>query len=275
MNTTLTSLKQTTAVVSFALAAFAGTMPVQAVTFSAGDAVLVLYDGTTEYYRNLGSASTLTSGGADFNISASFMSQLTGPIEYTIIGGNAANFGSLPTSTFEGSAIPSTNTSVITGWTASRNGAINQQNYWNAIVGWNGQVGSIAGSEHTLAASDARAFSAFFGTDDKLAGAFPLRMSSNIETTLYLLGRNFLSPGDQTAQSGLGQAMLSLLGTGEGRFTFGTTAAAPVPVPAAVILFGSGLIGLVGMARRAQARRVLPAGRATLLSNRDLARPAH
>ena len=219
----------------------------QALTFNAGDAVLVIYGNGTEYYRNLGSSSAIP---ASVTIASSFMSQLGGanPLEYTILGGNAANFGAAPTSTFEGSAIPSTNTTVTTGWTAARNGAINQQQYWNTIVNWATQVGTIAGSEHVLASSDTKSFSAFFGTLDRLNGAFPLRMSSNIDSALYLLGRNFLPLGTQTAQSALGQAMLTLLaGAGNGQLTFTASA---VPLPAAVVLFGSGLIGLIGIARR-------------------------
>ena len=221
------------------------TQQAQALTFNAGDAVLVIYGNGTEYYRNLGPSSAIPSS---VTIASSFMSQLGGaaPIEYTIIGGNAANFGALPTSTFEGSAVPSTNVSALSGWTAARNGNISQQTYWNTIVGWAGQVGAIAGSEHVLAASETNSFSSFFGTLDRLNGAFPLRMSSNIDSALYLLGRDFLPAGTQTAQSAFGQANLTLVaGTGAGNFTF-----APVPIPAAVVLFGSGLIGLIGIARR-------------------------
>ena len=221
----------------------------QALQFNAGDAVLVLYGNGTEYYRNLGSASLLQAG-ANITINSSFMSQLGGanPIEYTILGGNAANFGALPTSTFEGSAIPSTNLSSITGWSTTRNGNIDQQQYWNTIVGWAGQVATIAGSEHVLGASEANSFSSFFGTADRLNASFPLRMSASIDSALYLLGRNFLPIGTQTPQNALGQANLTLV-AGAGQFTF-----APVPIPAAVILFGSGLAALVGLARRKSAQ---------------------
>ena len=219
----------------------------QALTFNAGDAVLVIYGNGTEYYRNLGPSSAIPSS---VTIGASFMSQVGGalPIEYTILGGNAANFGAAPTSTFEGSAVPSTNVSSLSGWTAGRNGLIDQGQLWNTIVNWAGQVSTITGSEHVLASSDTRSFSSFFGTADRLNAAFPLRMSSNIDTNLFLLGRSFLPVGTQTAQSALGQAMLTVLaGTGNGQLTFAVSA---VPIPAAVVLFGSGLIGLIGIARR-------------------------
>jgi hypothetical protein len=229
--------------------------PAQALQFNASDAVLVLYGNGTEYYRNLGAVSSLVSGGANVTIDQSIMSQLGGaaPIEYTILGGNAANFGALPTSTFQGSAVPASNTGVTTGWSSSRNGQIDQGQYWNTIVNWAGQVGTISGTEHVLGASDSRSFTSFFGTSDTLNGAFPRRMSSNIESTLNLLERAFLPAGTQTAQSSLGQGLLTLIaGSGAGQFTF-TGDVAPVPVPAAAILFGSGLIGLAGLARRSRA----------------------
>jgi hypothetical protein len=219
----------------------------QALTFNAGDAVLVIYGNGTEYYRNLGPSSAIPSS---VTIASSFMSQLGGaaPIEYTIIGGNAANFGAAPTSTFEGTAVPSTNVSALSGWTPGRNGSIDQGQYWSAIVNWATQVGTIAGSEHVLGATETNSFSSFFGTLDRLAAAFPLRMSSTIDTNLFLLGRNVLPVGTQVAQNPLGQAMLTILaGSGNGQLTFTASA---VPLPAAVVLFGSGLIGLIGIARR-------------------------
>ncbi len=230
--------------------------PAQALQFSAGDAVLVLYGNGTEYYRNLGSVSSLVSGGANVTIDQSIMTQLGGaaPIEYAILGGNAADFGATPTSTFQGSAIPATNTSLLTGWTSARNGQIDQGQLWNTLVNWQTQVATISGTDHVLSASDSRSFTSFFGTSDTLGGAFPRRMSSNIESTLNLLERTFLPVGTTTAQTGLGQGLLTLIaGTGAGQFTFTGGEVAPVPVPAAVILFGSGLIGLAGLARRTRA----------------------
>ncbi|OAI49802.1 hypothetical protein AYO43_00030 [Nitrospira sp. SCGC AG-212-E16] len=241
------------AVAGVAAAALASPLTAaQALEFNVGDAVLVVYGNGTEYYRDLGAESTLLSNpSTTLTIDSSFMSQLGGasPIKYTIFGGNAANFGATPTSTFEGSKIPSTNVSTLSGWTAARNGAIDQGQLWNTLVNWHGQVSTIAGSEGVLAASDTRSFSSFFGTADHLAGSFPLQMSSAIDSQLFLLGRTFLPVGTQTAQSGLASALLS----SAGNFTF-TPGAAPVPIPAAVVLFGSGLIGLIGIARRSRSR---------------------
>lgn len=245
------SLMKRATIAAVAAAALIGPVTAaQALQFSAGDAVLVLYGNGTEYYRNLGTLANLSSpGGSSFTINSSFMSQLGGvaPIEFTILGGTAANFGAAPTSTFEGSAIPSTNTSATTGWSSSRNAFIDQTQLWNTLVNWAGQVGTIAGSEGVLGASDSRSFTNFFGTADRLNGAFNLRMSANADSDLFLLTRAFLPQGTQIAQDALGKATL----TAGGQFTFAPVA--PVPVPAAVILFGSGLVALVGLARRKRA----------------------
>lgn len=230
--------------------------PAQALEFGASDAVLVLYGNSTEYYKNLGPVSSLLSGGANVTIDQSIMSQLDGaaPIKYSLIGFNAASFAMDPTVTYQGSAIPHTNTTLLSGWTAGRNGQLDQGQYWNTFRNWQGQLSTIPGTDNVLAASDTRSFTSFFGTSDKLNASFPLRMSSNIDSVLHLLGRDFLPIGDQTAQTGLGQALLTLIaGTGAGQFTFTGGEVAPVPVPAAVILFGSGLIGLAGLARRTRA----------------------
>jgi len=246
----LTALKRTAAVLAATTTlAFAGLSgEAQALTFNAGDAVLVLYGNGTEYYRNLGSISNLASGGVSpFTIDSSFMSQLgaTNTIQYTIVGVVGPNFATTPTSTIEGSKIAASNTSSISGWTATRNGGIQQQTYFSKLGQWQNLLSSISGTEHTLGSGDPAAFTQAtnFGTGNTLGGAFPLQMSNNLDTTLHLLTRAFLPNGDQTAQTELGMATL----TAGGLFTF-TPAA--VPVPAAVILFGSGLIGLVGMARR-------------------------
>src|SRR5262245_19444954 len=244
----LTALKQTLAVfAATATLAFAGLSgEAQALTFNAGDAVLVLYGNGTEYYRNIGPISNLGTL-SPFTIDSAFMSQLGGgnPIQYTIVGAVGPNFATTPTSTIEGSKIAASNTSSISGWTAARNGSIQQQTYFSKLGQWQNLLSSISGSEHTLSSGDAAAFTkdTNFGTGHTLGGAFPLQMSNTLDTTLHLLTRAFLPNGDQTAQTEMGMATL----TAGGLFTF---TAAAVPVPAAVILFGSGLVGLVGMARR-------------------------
>src|SRR5262245_8501494 len=250
INTMLKQIKQMTAAIAFMVVAFVGTTPAHALQFNAGDAVLALYGNGTEYYRKLGTISSLTSGGVSpFTIDNSFMSQLGGanPIQYTIVGVTGPNFSTTPTTTIEGSKIAASNTSSLSGWTSTRNGSIQQNTYFLKLGQWQNLLSTISGTEHTLSAGDPAAFTQAtnFGTGNTLGGSFPLQMSTALDTTLHLLTRAFLPNGNTTAQTELGTAML----TAGGLFTF-TAGAAPVPVPAAAVLFATGMIGLVGIARR-------------------------
>ena len=82
------------------------------------------------------------------------------------------------------------------------------------------------------------------GIADSLADGFNLAMASNLDQILNVVnGDPFASGSPVTA---MGQALLS--GNGLFKITGGPLAA--VPVPAALVLFGTGIIGLVGIARR-------------------------
>ena len=73
------------------------------------------------------------------------------------------------------------------------------------------------------------------------------RGSSDIDQTLYLLERT-------GAAGTLAAATTGFLNSLTGQFVVGN--AAPVPVPAAAVLFASGIVGLVGLARRQMSRLV-------------------
>jgi hypothetical protein len=69
--------------------------------------------------------------------------------------------------------------------------------------------------------------------------------AASVESVLNLLQRT----GGATTLSQVGTAILSLQGPNANHFVV----AAAVPVPAAVVLFATGVIGLVGLARRRMA----------------------
>jgi hypothetical protein len=74
-------------------------------------------------------------------------------------------------------------------------------------------------------------------------------LQGSLGNVLTLIQGRALVSGQQNVLTDVGQAVLSAGGQlsicgGAG------CSVAPVPVPAAVVLFGSGLIGLVGIARR-------------------------
>ncbi len=234
------TVKSMVTAIAVALASIGGiTAPAQAVEFNAGDAVLVLYGNNTEYYHNLGSMNTLATAGINLTLSPSVMSAVggTNAIEYTIVG-ITGSFTTGATDIFAGSSISASNTGS-TGWTLTRRNQIVPSSYFNALNDWRTQVQTITGPSHTLAASDGASFTTWFGTADRLAAAFPVRMSSDVDQILYLIGRPFAGTG--LPLNNLGTALL----TAGGQFSV-----APVPVPAAAVLFATGVVGLIGVARR-------------------------
>ncbi|TKB73770.1 MAG: hypothetical protein E8D46_07730 [Nitrospira sp.] len=232
------SIVKRMAVAAVAAAALAGPVTsAHAVTFAPGDAVLVLYGNGTEYIRNLGSFSSLLTNGINLNLS-SVLGALSptgvgGPntIEYTIVGNNSN------TSMFFGSA------STAAQFTAQQLNQVLPANYENVLLNWRGPLGVAADPARNLyLATDALSFSTNMNAsgNDSLGASIPAarRGSADINTVLNLLQRN----GAANTLTTVGSAFLSQAN--------GTFVVSAVPVPAAVVLFATGVIGLVGMARR-------------------------
>lgn len=209
----------------------------QALTFGAGDAVLVLYGNNTEYVKNLGSFSSLLTNGVDLDLSSILPTLLVNtpdpvnPIEYTIVGNNSA------TSIFFG------NSFAASTWTTAQRNAVGVNNYVNALANWSGPLGLAADPAKTLyGEGEALSFSTNLNAanSDTLGGSIPAtrRGSADIGTILQLLQRD----GTATSLTTVGTAFLN---QANGHFVVSA-----VPVPAAVVLFATGVIGLVGLARR-------------------------
>jgi len=221
------------AVAAVAAAAMTGPMTAaHALQFNSGDAVLVLYGNNTEYVQNLGSFSTLVSSGVDLDLS-SIMSSVggTNAIKYTIVG----NTGS---SIFFGNSVQ------VGSWTSTNKNQIVPGTYTTSLTNWSGQLGANSDGRSLIPKADGLSFTSFLnpaGTDT-LAGSIPgaRRGSADIDSILYLLERQ--NPGAATTLAQVGTAFLS---SANGHFVIST-----VPVPAAVVLFATGMVGLVGMARR-------------------------
>jgi hypothetical protein len=90
-------------------------------------------------------------------------------------------------------------------------------------------------------------FSSLAATKYGLWGAADLAPLSSSAVTLFGL----------TGNAGTGQVQSYILGSASlgtnGTLTFTGNSTSPVPLPAAVWLFGSGLMGLVGVSRRRKA----------------------
>ena len=155
-------------------------------------------------------------------------------IEYTIVGNNS------PTSMFFGSA------STAAQWVGSNLNLTSPATYEGALSNWRGPLGVAADPTRTLyLATDLLAFTPNLNGsgNDSLGGSIPAarRGSVDIDTVLNLL---------QVQPNGSGVKTITTVGSAFLSQANGHFVVSAVPVPAAVVLFATGVIGLVGLARR-------------------------
>jgi hypothetical protein len=237
MKKTWTRITQTITAAAVVLAAVSVSVPAHALVYNTGDAVLVIYGNEQQGYLNLGSWDTLKASGGSFDV-ADILNTAgvsgANPIEYTIVG----NSGALTPMWFGSNQ-------AIGDWTSTQKTLMNTNAYNTANTNWRGQLTTAADPARKIyAASDALlAFSVYFGTTNSLGGLTSVRGSSDIDSLLHLLERT----GAPTSLAGVTTAFLN---STTKLLTIGGGQPSPIPVPAAAVLFATGLIGLVGFARR-------------------------
>ncbi len=240
--------------------------PAQAANFQQGDLILAIYGNRTagegtEAIINLTDLLGTNSGpsmnvlssnpGTTYTFNLSAYLNAAGiidlnpaspayPVRYTILGyqddintGGASSLGGTSLSNQVGTVHPAIGNFLVgmINWS----GALTDANAPNLITGQNGAV---------LAFTNANSPSTRTGTAERLFNAFNVAMAANLDQLLYLVQGD--SELVDSPLLGKGQARLFADGT----FQISGGQLAAIPVPAAVVLFGSGLIGLAGMARR-------------------------
>lgn len=161
------------------------------------------------------------------------------PVRYTVMGvksdpstsGYAMKAGSSTNLAGTVQASASQFLTAMNNWS----GNVNDANATNLVSGQNGAV---------LGFTNSNSMTSRMGLAEKLNNGFSVTMGANLDQLLYIIKADSELIDDPVMA--MGQA--KLFANGIFQITGGQLAA--IPVPAAVVLFGSGLIGLVGMARR-------------------------
>lgn len=209
----------------------------QAFTFGQNDLVLAIYGNNTEALYNLGDFNARLASGATFSQDVSLgltAAQVgTNPVKYTIFGWDV----SLPSGQVHGATSFSP---------AQISGPLDLTSQLNPSFAWSGSS-SFTGD--TIAKSDSRSFSQNLNIsgDGKLGGAWPVAMQGSLDQVLNIMRGNV----ETNTFTQVGRVLL----TSSGQLTIGNPGPAAVPLPAAVVLFGTGLIGLIGVARRSFTRK--------------------
>jgi len=220
-----------------AAAALAGPISAHALQFNSGDALLAVYGNGTEYVADLGSFSSLLTTGVTLDLSSIISSDI-GPassLSYTLVGYNGTEifFGDRD----DASAFSTLQKNQVLPATLT-----------NALINWSGQLsvnpGNGGTSGNLFLNTDPLSFTKVLNNTgaQTLGGSIPSVHpgGTTFDTVLNLLDRT----GAANTLTTVGTAILD---SQTGHFVIAPT---PVPVPAAAVLFATGVVGLIGVARR-------------------------
>lgn len=240
---TLRTIKRLAAGMCVLAAVAAVSMPskAQALSFPAGDLAFVVYGGSNEFYQDLGSISSILSNPTTtLNLTPQQLTDVTTGaslgIKFTLLG-TSSDF-----------------TQFLTGGpgtiSASQKGSTDWQTGQGQVQAWSALLGTVSGGQTannplTLLASNQNSFTSSLGNDGRLSGTMGFSVAAGSDQTLSL----YSIMTDAASGNDVYTKVASALLTSSGQLTI-TPGAAPVPIPAAVVLFGTGIVALVGFARR-------------------------
>jgi hypothetical protein len=228
------SIKRLTASAVLTAAVMTGGLatPAHALDVNFGDLVLAMFGNGTEYFKVLGAESGITSQqNLQFDVSAALPA---------VQGSNNVRW-SLFSNDDQG--VMKTSSKPIGDFNATEMSNIASGFSINKGLGWFGLAPSTlpAGTETTVPNTHPESFTSTFFTDGTMAGGWPISQEGQLGSLLHLIS------SDGSNHSGIGTALL----TANGQLTINPSGVAQF-LPAAVWLFGTGLITLVGLARRSK-----------------------
>lgn len=237
LNIVKRTVMATALAVATAVAGVAG--QAQAFSFGQNDLVLAIYGNNTEALVNLGNFNTLLAPSASttFDLSSQLGAASVGTataVRYTIFGWDL----SLPNGEIHaGTAF---NPAQLTGTKDFNTQFNNSINYSNL---------SFTGD--TISKTDAagRSFSQNLNVSGsgQFDGSWPLAMQGSVDQVINIMRGNV----ETNTFTQVGRVLLAA----NGQLIIGNPGPAAVPLPAGVVLFGTGLIALVGIARRSFNRK--------------------
>ena len=207
-----------------------------ALDFPIGDLGFIVYGGNTERYENMLSSSNALESSTS-NIAADLPLLLEGAslgLRYSIIGTSASGLDM-----YVSSVNPTLSAAQVSNSLA--NVAVGSFLFWGGqhAAQTGGVSNPYANNPSLTSRAAGHSFTSILQTDGSLDGNLGFTIHAPLDQMLTIFRINI--DGEAPSAEAVATAML----TSNGQLNV-----AAIPIPAAAVLFGTGLIGLVGIARR-------------------------
>jgi hypothetical protein len=229
LNRVKRTIMATALAVATAVAGVAG--QAQAFTYGQNDLVLAIYGNNTEALYNVGTYSSLLAGpNMDITVGTAGLTAASvgtpSAVKWTLFGWDLS--------------LPDGQIHAATAFTPAQiTGALDFTSQFNPSTAWSGGF-----TGDTVSKGSSLSFSSNLNTAGagKFEGAWPVAMQGSVDQVLNIMRGNVAL--NTFTQVGRVQF------TSEGHLIIGNPGPTAVPLPAGVVLFGTGIIALIGIARR-------------------------